>query len=189
MHRRGSRRRPHVALPQYPGLDGLRALAVVAVLLYHGGVSWSGGGFLGVEMFFVLSGFLITSLLVAEWGALGADRAARVLGPARPATAPRAVRAGGGDRRLLRAGRPHQGDPRPAGRRDRHAAVRLQLAPGRRGHQLLRRQRSRVAAAAHLVAGHRGAVLRPVAAGRARVLGSPAAAGHRSAARSRCCWA
>jgi peptidoglycan/LPS O-acetylase OafA/YrhL len=67
MHRRGSRRRPHVALPHYAGLDGLRALAVVAVLLYHGGVSWSGGGFLGVEMFFVLSGFLITSLLVAEF--------------------------------------------------------------------------------------------------------------------------
>src|ERR1700729_3531680 len=72
MPRRGSRRRPHVSLPQYPGLDGLRALAVVAVLLYHGGVSWSGGGFLGVEMFFVLSGFLITSLLVAEWGRSGA---------------------------------------------------------------------------------------------------------------------
>src|ERR1700749_3150079 len=72
MPRRESRRRPHVALPQYPGLDGLRALAVVAVLLYHGGVSWSGGGFLGVEMFFVLSGFLITSLLVGEWGRSGA---------------------------------------------------------------------------------------------------------------------
>ncbi|HEX3688351.1 MAG TPA: acyltransferase family protein [Solirubrobacteraceae bacterium] len=71
MPRRESRRRPHVALPQYPGLDGLRALAVVAVLLYHGGVAWSGGGFLGVEMFFVLSGFLITSLLVAEFGESG----------------------------------------------------------------------------------------------------------------------
>src|SRR6201986_152679 len=71
MPRRESRGPRHVALPQYPGLDGLRALAVVAVLLYHGGVSWSGGGFLGVEMFFVLSGFLITSLLVAEWGRSG----------------------------------------------------------------------------------------------------------------------
>jgi peptidoglycan/LPS O-acetylase OafA/YrhL len=71
MSRRESRRRPHVGLPQYPGLDGLRGVAVLAVLLYHGGVSWSGGGFLGVEMFFVLSGFLITSLLVAEWGRSG----------------------------------------------------------------------------------------------------------------------
>lgn len=49
-----------------PGLDGLRAIAVIAVLLYHAELSvW--GGFLGVESFFVLSGFLITSLLVGEW--------------------------------------------------------------------------------------------------------------------------
>jgi peptidoglycan/LPS O-acetylase OafA/YrhL len=54
-------------LAYQPGLDGLRALSVIAVLLYHGGVSWAGGGFLGVESFFVLSGFLITSLLIAEW--------------------------------------------------------------------------------------------------------------------------
>jgi peptidoglycan/LPS O-acetylase OafA/YrhL len=51
----------------YAGLDGIRALAIVAVLLYHGGVAWANGGFLGVEAFFVLSGFLITSLLIAEW--------------------------------------------------------------------------------------------------------------------------
>ena len=51
----------------YAGLDGIRALAIVAVLLYHGGVAWADGGFLGVEAFFVLSGFLITSLLIAEW--------------------------------------------------------------------------------------------------------------------------
>ena len=50
----------------YGGLDGLRALAIAAVLVYHGGVGWAGGGFLGVESFFVLSGFLITSLLIAE---------------------------------------------------------------------------------------------------------------------------
>ena len=54
-------------LSHHAGLDGLRAVAVIAVLLYHGGVSWDGGGFLGVEVFFVLSGFLITTLLVSEW--------------------------------------------------------------------------------------------------------------------------
>jgi peptidoglycan/LPS O-acetylase OafA/YrhL len=56
-----------VALPHHHGLDGLRGIAVAAVLLYHGGVPLAQGGFLGVEIFFVLSGFLITSLLVAEW--------------------------------------------------------------------------------------------------------------------------
>lgn len=47
-------------------LDGVRALAVAGVVLYHGGVSALRGGFLGVDVFFVLSGFLITSLLVVE---------------------------------------------------------------------------------------------------------------------------
>jgi peptidoglycan/LPS O-acetylase OafA/YrhL len=49
-----------------PGLDGLRAFAVVAVLLYHAGLAWIPGGFLGVEVFFVVSGYLITALLLAE---------------------------------------------------------------------------------------------------------------------------
>ena len=49
-----------------PGLDGLRAIAVAAVLAYHGGLSRWGGGFLGVEVFLVISGYLITSLLLAE---------------------------------------------------------------------------------------------------------------------------
>jgi len=49
-----------------PGLDGLRAISVVAVILYHAGFTWMHGGFLGVEVFFVVSGFLITSLLIEE---------------------------------------------------------------------------------------------------------------------------
>jgi len=53
-------------MPRLPGIDGLRAVAVAAVLLYHLPVSWLPGGFLGVDVFFVISGFLITSLLTAE---------------------------------------------------------------------------------------------------------------------------
>jgi peptidoglycan/LPS O-acetylase OafA/YrhL len=49
-----------------PGLDGLRAISVIAVIFYHAGFSWMHGGFLGVEVFFVVSGFLITSLLIEE---------------------------------------------------------------------------------------------------------------------------
>jgi peptidoglycan/LPS O-acetylase OafA/YrhL len=54
-----------------PALDGLRAVAVVAVLVYHAKASWLPGGYLGVEVFFVLSGYLITSLLLAEWRETG----------------------------------------------------------------------------------------------------------------------
>jgi peptidoglycan/LPS O-acetylase OafA/YrhL len=48
------------------GLDGLRALAITGVLVYHLNASWLPGGFLGVDVFFVVSGFLITTLLVRE---------------------------------------------------------------------------------------------------------------------------
>ncbi len=53
------------------GLDGLRALAVLAVLAFHFGVSWLPGGYLGVDLFYVLSGFLITLLLVGEHSSRG----------------------------------------------------------------------------------------------------------------------
>jgi peptidoglycan/LPS O-acetylase OafA/YrhL len=53
-------------VPHLPGLDGMRAVAVVAVMVYHANASWLHGGFLGVEVFFVISGYLITLLLIAE---------------------------------------------------------------------------------------------------------------------------
>ena len=53
-------------VPYLPGLDGLRALAVVAVMMYHANHDWLRGGFLGVEVFFVISGYLITLLLIGE---------------------------------------------------------------------------------------------------------------------------
>lgn len=58
-------------LPYMPGIDGLRAVAVAAVVAYHAGATWLPGGFLGVDVFLVISGFLITSLLLAELRASG----------------------------------------------------------------------------------------------------------------------
>jgi peptidoglycan/LPS O-acetylase OafA/YrhL len=54
-----------------PALDGLRALAVAAVFAYHLDAGWARGGYLGVDTFFVLSGFLITTLLLVEWNGSG----------------------------------------------------------------------------------------------------------------------
>ena len=58
--------RARAVVPYLPGLDGLRAIAVVSVIFYHANHAWLHGGFLGVEVFFVISGYLITLLLVAE---------------------------------------------------------------------------------------------------------------------------
>jgi len=70
-----------------PALDGVRGVSVIAVLLFHGGVAGFGGGYLGVSVFFTLSGFLITSLMISEQertgrvaiGAFYARRARRLL--------------------------------------------------------------------------------------------------------------
>src|SRR3984957_12404973 len=61
------------SLRRAPGLDGVRALAVLAVMGFHEGASELSGGFLGVDVFFVLSGFLITDLLATQY-----DRAGRL---------------------------------------------------------------------------------------------------------------
>jgi len=53
--------------PYMPGIDAMRALAVLAVFGYHAGLGWVPGGFLGVDVFFVISGYLITSLLLREF--------------------------------------------------------------------------------------------------------------------------
>ena len=47
-------------------IDGLRAIALIPVVLFHAGYKWFAGGFVGVDVFFVISGYLITSLIVAE---------------------------------------------------------------------------------------------------------------------------
>src|SRR5262245_321778 len=49
-----------------PDIEGLRAVAIIGVILFHAGVRAVPGGYLGVDVFFVLSGFLITCILVAE---------------------------------------------------------------------------------------------------------------------------
>ncbi len=53
--------------PYLPGLDGIRAIAVLSVIVFHLNFGWASGGLLGVQVFFVLSGYLITDLLVAEY--------------------------------------------------------------------------------------------------------------------------
>lgn len=62
---------PTARLHYLPALDGLRGACLLAVLLFHSGFAWMSGGFLGVSTFFTLSGFLITSLLVAEQAETG----------------------------------------------------------------------------------------------------------------------
>jgi len=47
-------------------IDGLRALAILPVIFFHGGFEWFGGGFVGVDVFFVISGYLITTIILAE---------------------------------------------------------------------------------------------------------------------------
>ena len=85
--RAGTTKAYRAQIAYQPALDGVRAVAVVMVLLFHGGISWMGGGYFGVSVFFTLSGYLITSLLFTEFdstsrispGAFYVRRAKRLL--------------------------------------------------------------------------------------------------------------
>jgi peptidoglycan/LPS O-acetylase OafA/YrhL len=66
--------------PRHPALDGLRTLAVYLVVLFHCGVKGFDGGFVGVDLFFVLSGFLVSSILIHEIEETGRLRLGRFYG-------------------------------------------------------------------------------------------------------------
>ena len=73
------RKDQHLSLTYISGLDGIRAISVIAVIFYHANFPWALGGYLGVETFFVISGYLITSLLINEWNNSGSHKPAQVL--------------------------------------------------------------------------------------------------------------
>ena len=54
------------SIPYRPDIDGLRAVAVLSVIVFHAGFLWAQGGFIGVDVFFVISGFLITGIVLRE---------------------------------------------------------------------------------------------------------------------------
>src|SRR5439155_2434513 len=56
----------HLGFKYRAEVDGLRAIAVIPVVLCHAGFGWFGGGYVGVDVFFVISGYLITSIIISE---------------------------------------------------------------------------------------------------------------------------
>ena len=94
---------------------------MLAVIAFHEQLRWAPGGLLGVGVFFTLSGYLITDLLLGQWTARGRVALRRFLGPARPTAAAGPVRDGRRDHGLGDAVRPDPADE--LARRDAAAAT------------------------------------------------------------------
>ena len=188
----GQRPAPKPERRRLAGLDGLRAVAVLAVVAFHLDYSLAPGGFLGVDVFFVISGLLITNLIATEILETGRLRLGRFYAAPRPPPAAhrRGDARGGDDRRHHDLARPARD---AAERRRRQPDLRHQLVADRRRPVLLRVDRPPADGAAPVVAGDRGAVL-PRLVGRRGCADrrSPPAASTRShgsgwSRSSRCC--
>jgi peptidoglycan/LPS O-acetylase OafA/YrhL len=76
--RSADRRGP--SLPYLPALDGIRGVSIIVIMGYHAGVFLTSGGYYSLDTFFALSGFLTTTLLIAEWQRSGSIRVVAVWG-------------------------------------------------------------------------------------------------------------
>ena len=165
-----------------PDIEGLRALAIIPVLVFHaheflsptatgplGLVStvlgWIPGGYLGVDVFFVISGFLITGLLVREGETTGPGALRPVLRPPRPAHPARGDRHAAGHARRVVPHPPGGARRHRRGRRAVGGAVQLRRPLRQQRHRLHGRGHRPEPGAALLEPQRRGEVLRRLAGG------------------------